>query len=254
VTLVLSDELDISRGDLLLSPDAPATVASGCKAALVWMDQRPLESDRRYLLKHSSQTVPAFITALDYRINIGTLAHEPAETLEMNGIGLASLRLPRPIALDRYAENRHTGAFILIDPETNATVAAGIVVEIIGCDASSQHTFTAGPVTVEERAFRWGHRGGILKLNGPARFIDLIERSLFVTGAVTVRSSHLEPAELLANAGVLALVTTPVESEFLSARVGREEITLSADDPDAAIAAVHKLLAQARILSSKAVS
>src|SRR5271170_4475387 len=241
VTLVLSDELDISRGDLLVSPDAPATVASACKASLVWMDQRPLERDRRYLLKHASQTVPAFVTSLEYRVNIGALAYEPAETLEMNGIGIASLRLPRPIALDRYAENRHTGAFILIDPETNATAAAGMVVEVFSRDSAGEEVLATGPVTAEERTSRWGHRGGVLALNGPAQLIDLIERSLFVTGAVTIRTSRLEQAPPLAHAGILALVATPGESEVLTARVDREEITLSTDDPDAAVAAIHKL-------------
>ena len=96
-------------------------------AALVWMDQRPLVRNRRYLLKHTSQTVPAFISAIAHRTNIGTLAHEPADTLEMNGIGVVNIDLLRPIALDLYGENRSTGAFILIDAETNSTVAAGMI-------------------------------------------------------------------------------------------------------------------------------
>src|SRR5580692_7616181 len=86
VTLVLDRELDISRGDLIASADEPAFAVKHVKAALVWMDQRPLERKRRYLLKHTSQTVPAFVTALEHRTDIATLSHEPAETLEMNGI------------------------------------------------------------------------------------------------------------------------------------------------------------------------
>src|SRR5664279_1458124 len=127
VTLVLDRELDISRGDLIVSAQTPATVAKNLTAAVVWMDQRPLELNRRYLIKHTSQTVPAFISSLEHRTDIGTLRHEPASTLEMNGIGVVNLNLLRPVALDSYARNRSTGAFILIDPDTNSTVAAGMI-------------------------------------------------------------------------------------------------------------------------------
>ena len=192
VTLTLDRELDISRGDLLVSNHAPATLARRCKAALVWMDQHPLEQDRRYLLKHTSQTVPAVIAALDYRTNIATLAHEPAETLEMNDIGVAVLRLMRPIALDRYAENRTTGAFILIDPETNGTVAAGMVTEVQAAETTEEAIpASSKPVSVEERASRWGHSGGVLEMQGPAELINRIERSLFVSNAVTIRCAEI---------------------------------------------------------------
>ena len=127
VTLVLDRELDISRGDLIVSSQTPATVSKNAKAALVWMDQRPLELHRRYLLKHTSQTVPVFVTSIDHRTDLGTLHHEPARTLQMNDIGAVTLSLLRPIALDAYGENRGTGAFILVDAETNGTVAAGMI-------------------------------------------------------------------------------------------------------------------------------
>ena len=187
VTLVLDRELDISRGDLIVSAEAPATVAKSVKAALVWMDQRPLELNRRYLLKHTSQTVPAFVTSIEHRTDIGTLTHEPAETLEMNGIGVVTLNLLRPIALDPYGENRATGAFILIDAETNGTVAAGMITAARIAAAATQrdvHAGRMGPVTAGEREARWGHRGGVLELTGPAELIDAIERSLFAAGVV----------------------------------------------------------------------
>jgi sulfate adenylyltransferase subunit 1 (EFTu-like GTPase family) len=127
ITLVLDSELDISRGDLIVSTHAQATVAKRLQAALVWMDMRPLQLNRRYLLKHTSQTVPASVSSIAHRNNIGTLAHEAAETLEMNGIGVVNIELLRPIALDLYCENRSTGAFILIDAESNSTAAAGMI-------------------------------------------------------------------------------------------------------------------------------
>ncbi len=255
VTLVLDRELDISRGDLIVATQAPATVAKHIQAALVWMDARPLQRNRRYLLKHTSQTVPAFVTSLEHRTNIGTLAHEPAESLEMNGIGVVNIDLLRPMAMDRYGENRATGAFILIDPETNSTVAAGMMTAASGAAAST------GPVTAEERAARWGHRGGVLELTGPVELIDRIERSLFARGVITARIEvnaeagidagvveHLIRAKALS--GILALVVNLTGEETLTARVEGEQITQDISDPAATIAAVNELLARNEILLS----
>src|SRR5580658_304756 len=109
VTLVLDRELDISRGDLIASFEAQATIARSVKAALVWMDQKPLDASRRYLLKHTSHTVPAYVSAVDWRTDLAALERVPAQTLEMNDIGAVSVNLLRPIALDLYSENRGTG-------------------------------------------------------------------------------------------------------------------------------------------------
>jgi hypothetical protein len=257
VTLVLDRELDISRGDLIVSTHAPATVARHLTAALVWMDSRPLQRNRRYLLKHTSQTVPAFVSAIEHRTNIATLAHEAASTLEMNAIGVVNIDLLRPIALDLYGENRSTGAFILIDAETNSTVAAGMITA-----ASAAVALASGPVTAEERAARWGHRGGALELTGPVELIDRIERSLFARGAITARieadaapfAIHPGLVEILiaskALSGVIALVINLTGEETLTARADGEEITLDANDSTQAIAAVHELLGRAGILVS----
>jgi sulfate adenylyltransferase subunit 1 len=261
VTLVLDHELDISRGDLIVSAGNPATVAKNVKAALVWMDQLPLDRSRRYLFKHTSQTVPAFVSELEHRTNITTLSHEPAGTLEMNGIGVVAIQLLRPIALDPYGENRSTGAFILIDPETNSTVAAGMVTAASNTPASGNIAPNISErVTPEERAARWGHRGGVLELNGPAELINAIERSLFAAGAATSRIERNDPvldlhAGLLpiliqsnVQSGLIALVVTPNESGTLTARTDDQQRALDASDPGHAISSVHKLLADAGIL------
>jgi len=256
VTLVLDRELDISRGDLIVAAEAPATVTKSVKASLVWMNQHPLELNRRYLLKHTSQTVPAFVTAIAHRTNIGTLAHESAQTLEMNGIGVVSINLLRPIALDQYRENRGTGAFILIDAASNSTVAAGMITEVasaatVGAALAEE---AWGPVTAGERAGRWGHRGGVLELSGPAELIDSVERSLFSVGVVATRiqadddSFVLHPSlleivtRLQTEAGLLALVVQPNESSALTARTDEQEIKVETDDVMTAISAVHQML------------
>jgi sulfate adenylyltransferase large subunit len=256
VTLVLDRELDISRGDLIVSTHAQAVVARNLQAALVWMDQRPLQRNRRYLLKHTSQTVPAFVSAIEHRTNIATLAHEPAETLEMNGIGIVNINLLRPIALDLYSQNRSTGAFILIDAETNSTVAAGMVTATIGVTSTSDRLLADawGPVTAGERAARWGHRGAILELSGSAELIDSIERSLFSVGVVSSRIEADDEAFLLhsdlleivtglqVQSGLLALVVKENQSDTLIVQAEGEQLTLDANDPIHAVSAVHQLL------------
>jgi sulfate adenylyltransferase subunit 1 len=250
VTLTLDRELDISRGDLLVSHETPATLAHRCKAALVWMDQRPLDSKRRYHLKHTSQTVPVVITAQDYRTNIITLVREPAETLQMNDIGVATLQLVRPIGLDRYAENRTTGAFILIDPETNGTVAAGMIKQIEAAERSENALpDTSEPVSAQERASRWGHRGGILTLQGTDELIHRIERSLFVSNVVTIRCSAQQQADFVAASGLVAVLATPSNNDSLTVGVDGQEVGVEGGNPEQAFDVVHRLLTEAGILT-----
>ena len=264
VTLVLDREIDISRGDLIVASEAQATVARSVQARLVWMDHRPLDLGRRYLLKHTSQTVPALPVAIDYRTDLGTLAREAAQTLRMNDIGAVTLNLLRPIAIDRYSENRGTGEFILIDPESNATVAAGMVTAASAAAAKKDEDEGSawGRVTAGEREARWGHRGGVLELSGPAELIDAIERSLFAAGAATSRidasddAFQLHPSlleivtRIETRAGLLTLVATANESETLTARAEDEELTVEAGDAMHVVAAVHQLLQRAGIFIS----
>jgi len=253
VTLVLNQELDISRGDLIISADEPATVSKTIRTALVWMDQRPLDLNRRYLLKHTSRTVPAFINSIEHRTNVTTLAHEPSETLEMNGIGVVSLSLLQPIAVDLYRENRSTGAFILIDPLTNSTVAAGMIISALG----ERSAMTAlGPVTAEERSARWGHYGGVLELIGPGPAIDRVERFLFDLGAITARIDVTDPVygdkartreasiHTVAKTGLIVLSVTRTSGTTLEARSAGYDITIDAREPDTLISSVHQLLTQ----------
>jgi len=259
---VLNHELDISRGDLIVAAERPASVVKNVKAALVWMDQRPLERNRRYLLKHTSQTAPAIVSGIEHRTNISTLSREPAETLEMNGIGVVSIRLLRPIALDLYRENRSTGAFILIDPQSNSTVAAGMV--IAGQESADSRVREVHDgstcVSAEERATRWGHRGGALSLSGPAVLIDAIERSLFTVGAVTSRvdvddSRFADQVRLLdlvvqsnVQSGFIVLAVTATDGDVLVAQVEEQQLILDAEDQNSAVSAVLRLLEQTGIL------
>ncbi|PLX94440.1 MAG: adenylyl-sulfate kinase [Desulfuromonas sp.] len=127
VTVTLTDEIDISRGDLLASPEARPSYADQFEAHLVWMHEETLLPGRSYLLKCGATTVPAQISDLKYKINVNTLIREPGKTLDLNEIGVCNLTLSKSISFDPYKENRGTGNFVLIDRMTNATVGAGMI-------------------------------------------------------------------------------------------------------------------------------
>jgi sulfate adenylyltransferase large subunit len=134
IALTLEDELDISRGDMLAAAHEPPTVASDFSAALVWMNAEPLDPGKSYFLKHTSQTVKARVKTIRHRVNMQTLEPEAATTLELNSIGEVEVETTRPLFLDPYAGHRHTGSFILIDPVSHSTVAAGMVRSVLSSD------------------------------------------------------------------------------------------------------------------------
>ncbi len=127
ITLTLTDEIDISRGDVISTIDAPAETADQFETSLVWMHDEPLLPGRPYLLKIGTKTVTATITDIKYQVNVNTLEHMAAKTLELNAIGVCNLSLDRQIAFDAYQDNRDTGGFILIDRLSNNTVGAGLL-------------------------------------------------------------------------------------------------------------------------------
>jgi len=127
VTLTLAEEVDVSRGDLIVTADEPAAVADQFEATIVWMSEAPLLPGRGYLLKVGARTVTATVNPLKYKINVNTFARIATTTLELNEIGVGNLDLDRPIPFDPYATNRDTGGFILIDRLSNDTVGAGML-------------------------------------------------------------------------------------------------------------------------------
>ena len=137
IALTLEEELDISRGDVLADSTRPPESAIQFEAALVSFDESRLEDHKPYLLKHGTQTFNARINRVLYRTNILTLEHEAVHTLGMNDVGVVEIATTRPIYFDSYADNRATGSFILIDPSTNATAAAGMIRRSVSDDATS---------------------------------------------------------------------------------------------------------------------
>ncbi|ATQ41151.1 sulfate adenylyltransferase subunit CysN [Caulobacter mirabilis] len=127
VTITLADEIDISRGDVLVAADAPAAVANQFETTIVWMDDEPMLPGRPYLMKIGAQTVTASITEPKHRVNVNTLEHLAAKRLELNEIGVCNISLDRAIPFEAYEESRDLGGFILIDRLSNRTVGAGMI-------------------------------------------------------------------------------------------------------------------------------
>ncbi|MDI4636808.1 MULTISPECIES: sulfate adenylyltransferase subunit CysN [Halomonadaceae] len=127
VTLLLDDEIDISRGDVISGVDQPAQTADQFETTIVWMHEQALLPGRPYLMKLGTQTVSATVTDIKYQINVNTLEHTAGKQMDLNAIGVCTLSLNRPVAFDPYKDNQDTGGFILIDRMTNNTVGAGML-------------------------------------------------------------------------------------------------------------------------------
>ncbi len=127
ITLVLADEVDASRGDMIVAAAGRPEVADQFAAHVVWMDEQPLLPGRSYLLRAGTATVGAQVTELKHSINVNTQEHAAAKHLDLNDVGFCNLALDRPIPFDAYADSRETGSFILIDRLTNATAGCGMI-------------------------------------------------------------------------------------------------------------------------------
>jgi bifunctional enzyme CysN/CysC len=189
VTLTLKDEVDIARGDLLVPPTARPEVADQFAAHLLWMTDEPLLPGRSYLMRIGTQTVPVKVTALKHKIDIDTLEHLAGRTLALNEIGFCNVSTSSQIAFDAYSENRETGAFILIDRYTNATVGAGMI--SFGLRRAANIHRQSVLVSRAEREVLNGHKPAVLWFtglsgSGKSTIANLVERELHDRGVRTV--------------------------------------------------------------------
>ncbi|MCM2371348.1 sulfate adenylyltransferase subunit CysN [Aporhodopirellula aestuarii] len=199
ITLTLEDEIDASRGDMIVrSGNLPRSEAS-VEAMLVWMGEDAMVPGKTYLIKHTTQTLPGSIQTLKYRVDVNTLHRTPAPTLELNEIGRVAIELSAPIHMDPYRRNRSTGAFILIDRITNSTVAAGMVLDrgatgktrsVWDDDieaAAQDDSVEVSAVSAEDRVARFGQKPVTVLLtgltgSGKTSIARSVERKLFDTG------------------------------------------------------------------------
>ena len=205
VTLTFEDEVDASRGDMIVKPGNVPTTSDTVEAMLVWMAEEPMVPGKTYMMKHSAQLITGSIESLRYRIDMNTLKSSPSPQLNLNEIGRCRLSLNEPICFDPYKSNRSTGAVILIDRITNATVAAAMILdrsasgkklaaweEEIAVEEDAKQAGDLSGVTPEELEARYGQKPVTVLLtgltsSGKTTVAKAIERKLFDSGrAVTV--------------------------------------------------------------------
>lgn len=192
VTLRLADEIDLSRGDLLASPDALPDVSSRFHAAVVWLHAEPLERKRTYIAKHSGRQVKAKVHRIRFRVDVNTFAEQQVDRLEMNEIASVEFETSQPLFFDPYFSNRTTGSFILIDPLTNATVGAAMIREALPPEPERPEAGKPGQASFEERILRRGHHPAIFALSGHRKLAEELERTLLDRGFETVLVNHQE--------------------------------------------------------------
>ncbi|MBE0436957.1 MAG: sulfate adenylyltransferase subunit CysN [Methylomicrobium sp.] len=206
VTLTLEDEIDISRGDMIIGKqtDTP-TVADKFKAMIVWMTEKALTPGRQYIIKLATRTASGSISMIHHRIDVNTLEHHDASELNLNEIGLCTVNLNAPVVFDPYKRSKGTGSFIVIDRLSNVTVGAGMITD-------NADELNLQPVSPEDRAARFGQKATVILLKGHKAHETayLLERKLFDNGhaATVVETLFSEPdefAQLINNAGLIAL-------------------------------------------------
>jgi bifunctional enzyme CysN/CysC len=188
ITITLSDEIDVSRGDVLAAASAPPAVADQFQSTIIWMHDEPMLPGRPYLLKLGTRTVTGSITAPKYKVNVNTLEHLAAKQLELNEIGVCNISLDRPIAFDPYAENREMGGFILIDKLSNDTVGAGLLNYALR--RSENIHWQALDVNKQARSALKGQRACVLWFTGlsgagKSTVANLVEKRLHALGRHT---------------------------------------------------------------------
>jgi bifunctional enzyme CysN/CysC len=201
VVLTLEDEIDSSRGDMLVRPGNLPKVERKFEATVVWMSEEPLVPGKQYLFKQTTKVVPGAVSTLRYRIDVNSLHRQDTPTLALNEIGRCVVTLTGPIAFDAYRRNRATGGFIMIDRLTNATVGAGMILDRDAGDGRRDHWDDAPAAThlhggdsaigPEEREARFGQKPATILLTGltgagKTTTARALERRLFEMGRTAV--------------------------------------------------------------------
>ena len=258
ITVVLEDEVDCSRGDMIVRPGNIPKATNQFDATIVWLNAEPLLPGKTYLIKHTSQTVPGQIDSLRYKVDVNTLHRSPAPDLQLNEIGRCSITLSQSVYFDPYKRNRVTGSFIIIDRLTNATVGAGMITdrdsaktkaawESTQQEASKSESMT--DVSPQERSARFGQSPATVLFTGltgtgKSTIARSVERALFDVGravmvldgekmrsgvnqdlgfSVEDRSENLRRsahiARIMNDAGLICLAAFVAPSESIRARV-----------------------------------
>ena len=200
VTLTLEDEIDLSRGEMLVHPDNVPHISRYFEAMLVWMDEKDMERDQQYFIKQTTNTTRVHIERIRYKVDVNTMEQSMTDALTLNEIGRAVFVTNKPIFFDSYKKNKSCGSFVLIDPITNNTCAVGMIIdEVKSSDLASTITEAdrkkmqegVSAVTVEEREKHLGHEGRLFSVVGDNLAAQrecayMLERRLFDIGHFAV--------------------------------------------------------------------
>ena len=222
VTLTLNDEIDISRGNVLVREDqVRPEISRAVNATVVWMADQPLSIGKLYNLKVGTQTMPAKVTAIHYRTNVNTLEQVQVEQLELNAIANVTIEFDAPVVFDRYQDSRFTGSFIFIDRLNNVTIGAGMVEESVEWSAHDE------PVTAEARAARLGQKPAAVCIPSQAlEQAQALESLLIQQGIVAIAKAGLDATQvaLLRETGIVVIsdVSSGVDAELTA--ISAEEL------------------------------
>jgi bifunctional enzyme CysN/CysC len=200
VTITLEDEIDISRGEMLVHPINLPKIERHFEAMMVWMDEEPMDIQKQYFLKHNSNGNKARIDQIRYRVDVNTLEQSPADFLSLNEIGRVVITTVKPLLFDLYIKNRQTGSFVLIDPMTHNTVAVGMIIERVGQDDMPSRITDMdkariakgqGLISEAEYQKRYNQKGATIWItglhgSGKNELAFLLEKKLFEMGATVV--------------------------------------------------------------------
>ena len=224
VVLELEDEIDISAGEMIVRKGNLPRIAEGLEAHLIWMSETPLVENKEYLVRLAGRTVKGVVSRIAYSIDVNTLEHNNTHTLTLNQVARVVLHTHSPLFFDAYRTHPHTGAFIIIDPLTNATAGAGMVMHSVSDDEGAP--VAAHFITREERVARYGHNGCSVLVSGSepnatAHCAQVLERTLFSRHLHTFSletAADAAPAEVrakaelsysLAEAGLICVTVLP---------------------------------------------
>jgi adenylyl-sulfate kinase len=201
VTVTLEDEIDVSRGDMIVHPDNLPHIERQFEAMLVWMDEKPMNPDTQFYFKHNTNTTKARIDSIRYKVDVNTLQKSEINHLELNEIGRAVLTTVKPIFFDPYTKNRSTGSFILIDPVSNNTCAVGMIIDRLSreelnskislYDLRSKINKGQCLISTEQRQKKLNQKGVTLWItglhgSGKNQLAYILEKELFELGANAV--------------------------------------------------------------------
>ena len=206
VTLTLEDEIDISRGDMLVHSQSEVRVSNRWSAHVVWMAQTPLAPGRIYDFKLGALSASGQISEIVHRIDINTLKTQAAQPLQLNEIGLCQVVLTKQAVVDRYQDNRNTGCFIMIDRLSNMTVAAGMIASILPADTA---LISDQPVAPAQRQARYQQQAVALHLlsDQADRLAQQLENQLFYRGHQALIVAAQDAATVVPYAQAMGLIT-----------------------------------------------